>query len=318
LNKEEHIRRLLEKYENNSCTAEELRQLEEWLEQKAAAGKPWTFSGDAERTQLKEKIRLGILARIEPAHSGAPRRIILQPVWKGVAAAAVFLCCVWGIARLINKPKTLVLTSAPGHIQKVLLPDGSTAWLNENTELAYHKGFAGDRTIELRRGEGYFDVKKDPAHPFTVKSNGLTTTVLGTSFSAKLIGGSGDLKISVVTGKVMVSSPSDTLGILQPSQRLRYDRHTGRALVDSMLTGEADGWIHGDIFFRDASLAEVIQWLQDHFKVTVYNKRLAYTGEYYLQAKSDIPLPEMVKILNLLGKKDHVQFSLQGQTMIIQ
>lgn len=313
MNQDEHIRRLLEKYEQNSCTAEELRQLEEWLELQAAAGKPWIFSGEEERAQLREKIRLDILSRIEPA-----RRIMMRPVWKGVAAAAVLLCCVWGISHLTGLRQILILSSAPGHIQKVLLPDGSTAWLNENTELAYHKGFAGDRSIELRRGEGFFDVKKDPAHPFTVTSNGLTTTVLGTSFSAKLIGGSGDLKISVVTGKVMVSRPSDTLGILQPSQRLRYDRHTGRALVDSVLTGEADGWIHGDIFLRDASLAEVIQWLQDHFKVTVYNKRLAYTGEYYLQAKNDIQLPEMVKILNLLGKKDHVQFSLQGQTMIIQ
>lgn len=313
MNQEEYIRRLLEKYEQKSCTADELRQLEEWLDQQAAKGKPWLFSGESERVQLKERIRQGVLANIEqPA-----RRIQMRPIWKWTAAAAL-LCCVWGIGRLINKRNTFILASAPGHIQRVLLPDGSTAWLNENTELAYHSGFEGDRTIELRHGEGFFDVKKDPAHPFIVRSNGLTTTVLGTSFSAKLIGDSGDLKISVVTGKVMVSSPTDTLGILQPSQRFRFDRHTGRAVVDSVLTGEADGWIHGDILLRDASLAEVIQWLQDHFKVTVHNNRLATTGEYYLQAKSDIPLPEIVKILNLLGKKDHVQFSLQGQTMIIQ
>jgi len=209
------------------------------------------------------------------------------------------------------------IASGPGEMKKILLPDGSTAWLNDNSELAWREGFAGGRTVELRRGEVFFDVKKDPDHVFSVKSDSLTTTVLGTSFSIKKIG-MGDLNISVVTGKVMVSRHSDTLGLLRPNQRLRYHHRSDQAAMDTLLAGEADGWIHGDIFLRDATLAEVIQLLENHFKVTVHNKRLAYTGEYYLQAKSDISLPEIVQILNLLGKKDHVQFSLQGQTMTIQ
>jgi transmembrane sensor len=52
--------------------------------------------------------------------------------------------------------------------------------------------------------------------------------------------------------------------------------------------------------------------------VTIQNKKSTYRGVYYLQAKSDIPLPEVLKILNLLGKKEQVQFSLQGHTIIIQ
>lgn len=243
--------------------------------------------------------------------------MLWKPWLKWTAVAAAILLVVWGVG-LLNRPAAIVkIASGPREMKKILLPDGSTAWLNDNSELAWREGFAGGRTVALLRGEAFFDVKKDPDHVFAVQSDGLTTTVLGTSFSIKKIG-AGDLNISVVTGKVMVNRHTDTLGFLRPNQRLRYQYRRQQAAIDTLLAGEADGWIHGDIFLRDASLAEVIQLLENHFKVTIHNNRPAYTGEYYLQVKSDISLPEIVQILNLLGKKDHVQFSLQGQTMSIK
>lgn len=126
------------------------------------------------------------------------------------------------------------------------------------------------------------------------------------------------VKVSVATGKVSVSRQKDTLGFLLPQQRLRYDRQSGRSDIDSVLSGEAGGWINGDLLLQNASLGEVIQWLQDHFKLSINNRRRIYAGEYYLQVKSDISLPEVLKILNLLGKKDHVRFELQNSTIIIQ
>lgn len=243
-------------------------------------------------------------------------------IWSryAAAAAAMFLL-VWGyaiIARMKGASREVVASSAPGKIEKIILPDGSTAWLNDNTELVYHHDFATNRHIELRRGEAFFEVKKDPGHVFRVSSGDLSTTVLGTSFSARMTGATGDLKVSVVTGKVMVSRPRDTLGYLLPGQRLKYDRNSDKISIDTALAGEADGWIHGDVFLQNATLQEVIQWLQDHYKLNIQNKRTTYQGEYYLQAKSDIPLPEVLKILNLLGKKNQVTFSLQEQTLTIQ
>lgn len=323
---QEQIRRLLEKFERGTCTEEELRQLQDWLDNQAARGKDWEFAGEDDKARTKSRMEKVVLSAIQSAAANPPsvaaepapvRRIGGRPWLKWVAVAAAILLVIWGVG-LLERPAAVVkIASGPGEMKKILLPDGSTAWLNDNSELAWREGFAGGRTVELRRGEAFFDVKKDADHVFSVQSDSLTTTVLGTSFSIKKIG-AGDLNISVVTGKVMVSRHTDTLGFLRPNQRLRYHYRSEQAAVDTLLAGEADGWIHGDIFLRNASLAEVIQLLENHFKVTVHNKRLAYTGEYYLQAKSDISLPEIVQILNLLGKKDHVQFSLRGQSMTIQ
>ncbi|HTI11779.1 MAG TPA: FecR domain-containing protein [Puia sp.] len=337
MNREEQIRQLLEKYEQHTCSPEEIRVLRAWLEEQAAAGTSWEFTGEKEKAALKNKIKDAVfsaMAASDPIRQDQQVQGPNQPVsaayhrlpapkksipWiKYASMAAVLAACVWGITWLLAPPRELRIASAPGAIEKRVLPDGSTLWLNNNSEVVYKSDFARRRHIELKKGEVFLDVKKDPAHPFTLQAHELTTTVLGTSFSAKIVGSSGAIKVSVATGKVSVSRQKDTLGFLLPNQRLRFDRQSGRSGIDSVLSGEAGGWVTGDLFLQNASLEEVIQWLQDHFNVNVSNKRQQYAGKYYLQAKSDIPLPEVLKILNLLGTKDHVRFELQHQTIIIQ
>jgi len=61
----------------------------------------------------------------------------------------------------------------------------------------------------------------------------------------------------------------------------------------------------------------VIQWLQNHFNVKVQNSRPINAGNYYLQVKRDISLPEVISILNLLGAKDNIRFELNNETVII-
>ena len=318
MNREDQIRQLLERYERQECTPEEIHQLHEWLELQAGVGAPLEFADAKDKEALKSRMKGAILSAITMSDIPVPRPAEKRIWIRTVSIAAAILLCVWGIAWLIKAPGEIIVVSDPGKIERRVLPDGSTIWLNDNSIVAYHSDFSHRRALELRKGEVFLDVKKDPAHPLTLQAHELTTTVLGTSFSAKMIGSTGTIKVSVVTGKVSVSRQKDTLGFLLPHQRLRYDTRSGKSGIDSVLSGEASGWIGGDLFLQNASLGEVIQWLQDHFKVNVNNKRQLYAGEYYLQAKSDIPLPEVLKILNLLGTKDHVKFELQHETIIIQ
>lgn len=355
MNRLEQIRELLDKYEQQDCNAEEIQQLHEWLEEQALAGKPWEFRDPADREIVKNKMLHAISTGMETASASMEtasagmyttsagmdateldttelavktatyeKPQILQQAagilkWVRYAAvAAAVASVVWGISMLSRSSEEVIVASAPGKIEKVNLPDGSTVWLNDNTELRYHRDFATNRSIELKRGEAFFDVKKDPEHLFTVRSGDLHTSVLGTSFSARMNGITGGLRVSVVTGKVMVSRQKDTLGVVLPGQRFKYVKSPGKTMLDSAQAEEANGWIHGDILLQNVSMEEVTQWLQDHFGVNIQNKQSTYRGVYYLQAKSDIPLPEVLKILNLLGKKEQVQFSLQGHTIIIQ
>ena len=315
MNHPPHIDTLLKKFRSNTCTAEELQELHSWLDKKAATGEPYSFNNE-EKALLKAKMREAIFAAVT---TGTPVTITnrLRPV-KYAAAVAVLLIGAAVAFYFMNRPRLIEVASAPGNIQKTVLPDGSTVWLNDNSQIAYYSNFAGHRTIELKKGEAFFEVIKDAAHPFTVQSNNVSTTVKGTSFSVKMIDRTTDIKVSVVTGKVLVHKQHDTLGYLLPGQRLRYRQNTAKTTIDSAQALEAYAWIQGDQFLQNASLVEVTQWLHNHFNVTIENRRSDYIGDYYLQVKKDITLPEVIKILNLLGTKDHIRFSLNNQTVIIQ
>jgi transmembrane sensor len=315
LNHQERIDQLLEKFKRNACSEEELQELYNWLDQQSAAGPAYSFADEDARLVLKHRMRDAVFAAVSTT---PPEKAILRFRWIKYAAAAVTLIVFSTVVYMISRPRQVIVTAAYGQVEKKVLPDGSIVWLNDNSSIAYYSNFSGHRTIELQKGEAFFEVKKDAAHPFTVLSNKVSTTVKGTSFSVKMIDRTGDIKVSVVTGKVLVHKQQDTLGYLLPGQRLRFSKQQANATIDSIQNGEANAWIQGELFLQNASLHEVVQWLHDHFNITVKNGRTEYKGEYYLQVKRDISLQEVIRILNLLGSKDHIQFSLHNQTVFIQ
>ena len=82
----EVARQLLEKYRQTACTAAELQELHSWLDEQAAAGQPYLFNGEEEKSQLKNKIQLAVLGAM-PAP--APVRKIKPLRRMRYAAAAV-------------------------------------------------------------------------------------------------------------------------------------------------------------------------------------------------------------------------------------
>jgi transmembrane sensor len=82
------------------------------------------------------------------------------------------------------------------------LPDSSLVELKPGSELRYVEGFSGGARQVFLKGDGYFNVRKNPEKPFLVNSRGVIVKVLGTSFT---IVDSGDkVSVEVETGKVSV------------------------------------------------------------------------------------------------------------------
>jgi ferric-dicitrate binding protein FerR (iron transport regulator) len=110
----------------------------------------------------------------------------------------------------------------------VCLPDGSTVVLKPGSEIKYPLVFGSERTVMLR-GIAFFDVQRDPQHPFLVQTKDVTTKVLGTSFWVQENAKSKTVEVSVKTGRVMVfaketgESRANSL-ILKPNQKGVYDR----------------------------------------------------------------------------------------------
>ena len=69
--------------------------------------------------------------------------------------------------------------------RSILLPDGSSVYLRENSELSYPEVFASSvREVKIK-GEAFFEVTPNSEQPFIVDASGLSVKVLGTSFSVQ-------------------------------------------------------------------------------------------------------------------------------------
>jgi len=101
-------------------------------------------------------------------------------------AAAVALVVVLGAAALHTGDFLLELRADArtdiGEMREVTLPDGSLMTLNSDSAVALDFD-GGRRAVTLLRGEAYFDVTHDPAHPFHVKGGFGGAEVKGTAFS---------------------------------------------------------------------------------------------------------------------------------------
>jgi len=124
---------------------------------------------------------LDLAASTEPtaAPAGARRRHMR------LAAAAMVLGAVVGVAWLHRGNDTQTLSTAVGQHKTVALPDGTMVTLNTNTIVATNFS-RGSRDIYLRKGEAHFEVAADRGRPFLVHAGDAVVRAIGTEFEVRV------------------------------------------------------------------------------------------------------------------------------------
>lgn len=114
------------------------------------------------------------------------------------------------------------VTTKPGSRTQLRLPDGSTVWLNASSNLTYEENFGKKfREVNLT-GEAFFDVAKDPSHPFIIHTGVIDVKVLGTAFNIKSYPNDANTETSVIRGKVEVTvkNRENTKYYLTPNEKV--------------------------------------------------------------------------------------------------
>ena len=78
-----------------------------------------------------------------------------------------------------------IVQTLTGMEYTLTLSDGTKVFLNAETKLKFPTIFKGDQRVVELEGEAYFEVRKDEAHPFIVKTVSMNVRVLGTSFNVR-------------------------------------------------------------------------------------------------------------------------------------
>lgn len=99
------------------------------------------------------------------------------------------------------------MSTPKGRQFSLLLPDGTSVWLNAASSLRYPTVFTGsERRVEIV-GEAYFEVAKNTKMPFRViVANKAEVEVLGTHFNLNAYGDESTINTTLLEGSVRVSS----------------------------------------------------------------------------------------------------------------
>lgn len=211
----------------------------------------------------------------EPVRSDGTTATLRSPHWRALAVAAVFLLALGIGAYVALPPEGERYTTPIGGLESVPMIDGSRVTLNTDSQIQVALT-GSERRVDLKRGEAFFEVSKDPRRPFVVRVGSKRVIAVGTKFSVRR--DTNDIEVIVTEGKVRVEDMAAPLHA--KSQPMGGDISPGGSAIDLLLTPgsiarASDGgllvqrkslpeaeeqlsWRTGVLVFRDQRLGEAI------------------------------------------------------------
>ncbi len=191
----------------------------------------------------------------------APDKIAVRgpkPVLRRIALGLVAAVVVGAVMSFyFARPADEFFSTPIGGREILTLADGSQVELNTETTLRIRVNNE-ERSVFLDRGEAYFQIKHDSAHPFTVVAQGHRITDLGTKFSVREE--AGRLKVALLEGSARI----DTANTSDKRSAVLKPGDVALATADSLsiarrpvdrLANEL-GWRRGVLIFNHTTLEE--------------------------------------------------------------
>lgn len=146
------------------------------------------------------------------------------------------------------------------------MDDGSTVSLAKHSRLRYAQGFGTDnRRVELE-GEAFFEVKHDEELPFTVVTQGVTITDVGTAFNVESRLTDSVIVIAVTEGIVDIKTADQQSQRLTKGQTARYNKNQNSLQIDSAISVNAASHKTRRFVFTNVLMDEVITQLNSAYE----------------------------------------------------
>ncbi len=159
---------------------------------------------------------------------------------------------------------------AYGETDYVVLPDGSSVWINSGSKIIYPKEFKGGSRQIFFSGEGYFDVAGNRHKPFNIKTGESTVSVLGTEFNLKSYPEDKRMSVSLLSGSVSFIPSKDAKEVmLTPGDILEYDKEARQMRRTRFNASKSSFWKDGKLYFKNSPLADIARQLERHFDVEI-------------------------------------------------
>lgn len=247
--------------------------------------------------------------------------VLLLPLAASTATLAFLY-----IKQMQQETEYITLTSAPGAITQVSLPDRSDVWLNAGSTMRYPSRFAGGERRVYLTGQAYFRVEANAGNPFCVDlgREGMCVKAYGTLFDVCSYPEDSTVEVVLESGAVDVLAGQHILQ-LHPNEMITFYTDARQPTLRKVLSEEKTAWRNGRLLFRNAPLQEVIRKLSRRYNVDIELKgdtlkrhhfRATFSTETITQALDYIKMVAPLE-WSLTAAQQREDFSYTRQKIVI-
>jgi transmembrane sensor len=328
----------LKKYCSNSCTREELNSVLEWFEKSAMTpeGKSLLLNLWDELPEEDSNIDINfdsLLYKIHHEVNLTQSKKLLQISDQNIVkykrrerfrinlmkAAAILLLPVLGfglfyslkyqsikhIQTSVNQVCNEVFSSVDA-ITKVVLPDGSSVWLNHSSSLKYPAMFQGEsRNVELS-GEGYFEVAHNSKIPFIVKAGDVQIKATGTTFNVMAYPDEERIETSLINGKVelqRIDSDGKVIPMIKmkPKEIAFFQKNNNEVSTLAIDDDRYFSWKSGKLVFNKEPMGDVVKKLGRWFNVDIKVQDPRLLELTYTATFENETLPQVMELIAMVS-----------------
>ncbi len=164
-----------------------------------------------------------------------------------------------------------LLTVPYGKKAELTLGDGTKIWVNSGSRLLYRSVFAADRREVWLTGEACFEVARDDARPFIIKTDRLDVVVRGTTLNVSAYASESLQTVALASGRVDVTGhDGKTIYKMEPNQLFSHDSALGETGISNVDVDRYTSWTRGYLKLTDESLDNLFARIDRHYNVRIH------------------------------------------------
>ncbi|AHF17692.1 FecR family protein [Niabella soli] len=225
--------------------------------------------------------------------------------------------------------------SAKNISKRVVLPDSTVVWINENSSVSWDKDFGSSNRNVYLEGEGNFEINNHHSRiPFIVNTPGFTIRDIGTVFDIKAFSKDSAFEAFVVNGKISIEdrhqsgsqpvylSKNELIKIAPALNRKEDDFQQRRSSISSRDIQQVSDvqpylqWKEASLSFEAKGLPELLRLLSEKYNVEiVFNENelenYKYTGKFNSQMSIET-------LLEIIKETTPIHYEKSGQKILIK
>jgi transmembrane sensor len=260
--------------------------------------------------KIQSTIGDGSAEEIMPKNLAGPRQSYVS-IYLKVAAIITFLMVAIGTIKFVVIEKGVIdeqtkaiewteKSTKPGQKLTIFLNDGTKVILNAASTLKYAEVYLDTPRYVFLQGEAFFEVAHDTLSQFIVFTDNISTTALGTSFNIRAYPTEPDIKVDLITGKVLVKSDqhSEVNHLLDIGEGVVFNKRTTEINKYRYDPVSVLSWKKGIIYFKDATNEQIFAELSLWYGVEFEVKKPLQKGKLYTGAFDNLSLREVLEGLS--------------------